>query len=96
MYQAGKALRGVVVEAVKYDKDGIDIEFLNSTISKTVKVRPCYCELSASWPNFGGRRRVKLKSCSSKFNRVHRLHSADVWVISVVNISPAYNSQSLN
>lgn len=84
-------MKGVVTEAAKYDKNGIDIRFLNNHRSKTIKVRPCYCELSALWPNFGGRRRLKLKTCSEKSNRVYGLHSADVWVNSAVNISSGSN-----
>jgi len=39
-------MKGVVEEAVKYDRDGIEIEFLNSREkSKHTKVRPRYREL---------------------------------------------------
>ena len=39
-------MKGVVIEAARYDKDGIQICFLNDRAKKDVKVRPCYRELS--------------------------------------------------
>jgi len=83
-------MKGLVVEAVKYDQDGIEIQFLNSREkSEHTKVRPCYRELSRLWPDFGGRRRQTLASCSRLSDRLGQLHSVPVWVTSARNISRA-------
>ena len=74
-------MKGLVEEAVKYDRDGIEIEFLNSRKkSEHTKVRPCYRELLRLWPDFGGRRRRMLPTCSKRSNRIGELHSVPVWV----------------
>ena len=39
MYQAERVLKGVVEKAIQYDKNGIEIQFLNSGERETVKVR---------------------------------------------------------
>ena len=81
-------MKGVVEEAVKYDRDGIEIEFLNSRKkSEHTKVRPRYRELLRLWPEFGGRRKRMLPTCSKRSNRLRELHSVPVWVTSARNIS---------
>lgn len=37
-------MKQLVVTAVKYDEDGIEIQFLNDDSSAIVKVCPDYCE----------------------------------------------------
>ena len=37
-------MKGVVLEAVKYDSNGIEIQFLNNRDSRNIKVRSCYRE----------------------------------------------------
>ena len=37
-------MRGVVKQAIKYDRDGIEIQFLNDPNVSTLKVRLLYCE----------------------------------------------------
>jgi len=79
VYQAKKVMKKVVKEAAKYDQDGIEIEFLNSEVkSKHTKVRPRYRELLRLWPDFGARRRRKLKICSRMSNRRGQLHLVPV------------------
>ena len=40
MYQAGKIMSKLVVKAIEYDENGIEIQFLNNTRKETVKVCP--------------------------------------------------------
>ena len=39
-------MEGVVEEAVKYDKNGIEIQFLNNPESRNIKVRSVLCARS--------------------------------------------------
>jgi hypothetical protein len=90
--QARRVMKGVIKEAIKYDKNGIEIQFLNSARKENAKVRPHHRELSTSWPDLDGSRIGISTNCSGKLNQMEGLHSADVWVISAINTSMTWST----